>query len=69
MTVFVYITLFSKLINVTKVTGYECSNQYKVNTFHYINYQDYVCTSSRSFFRERPFKLEGGLKYSDSQCC
>ena len=36
---FVYITLFSKLINVAK---WECSNQYKVNTFHYINYQDYV---------------------------
>jgi hypothetical protein len=39
---FVYITLFSKLINVTKVTEWECSNQYKVNTYHYINYQDYV---------------------------
>jgi hypothetical protein len=22
----------------------ESSNQYKVNTYHYINYQDYVCT-------------------------
>ena len=22
----------------------ECSIQYKVNTYHYINYQDYVCT-------------------------
>ena len=31
-----YITLFSKLINVTKVTECECSNQYKVNTYHYI---------------------------------
>ena len=40
MTVFVYITLFSKLINVTE---WECSNQYKVNTYHYINYQDYGC--------------------------
>ena len=36
MTVFVYITLFSKLINVTKITEWECSNQYKVNTYHYI---------------------------------
>ena len=27
----------------------ECSNQYKVNTYHYINYQDYVCTCSRPF--------------------
>ncbi len=39
-----YITLFSKLINVTKVREWECSNQYKVNTYHYINYQEYVCT-------------------------
>jgi dimeric dUTPase (all-alpha-NTP-PPase superfamily) len=34
MTVFVYITLFSKLINVTKVKEWECSNQYKENTYH-----------------------------------
>jgi hypothetical protein len=46
MTVLVCITLFSKLINVTKVTGWECSNQYKVNTYHYINYQDHVCTQA-----------------------
>ena len=23
----------------------DCSNQYKVNTYHYINYQDYGCTN------------------------
>jgi hypothetical protein len=33
--------LCCKQINVTK---WECSNQYKVNTYHYINHQDYVCT-------------------------
>jgi hypothetical protein len=32
-----------KQINVTK---WECSNQYKVNTYHYINHQDYVCTKA-----------------------
>ena len=28
---------------------WKCSNQYKVNTYHYINYQDYVCTCSPVF--------------------
>ena len=34
----------------------ECSNQYKVNTYHYINYQDYGCTLNSNYGGKKKFK-------------
>ena len=66
-----YITLFSKLINVTKVTECECSNQYKVNTYHYINYQDYVYllpAFSVSIIIDSRVKIIGSQRPGASPC-
>jgi hypothetical protein len=41
------ITLFSKPM--LQRLQSECSNQYKVNTYHYINYQDYGCTWNSNY--------------------
>ena len=42
-----YITLFSKPMLQRLLS--ECSNQYKVNTYHYIDYQDYGCTLNSNY--------------------
>ena len=34
----------------------ECSNQYKVNTYHYINYQDYGCTLNSNYGKKKKKK-------------
>ena len=43
----IIITLFSKPM--LQRLQSECSNQYKVNTYHYINYQDYGCTLNSNY--------------------
>jgi hypothetical protein len=46
----VYLTLFSKPM--LQRLQSECSNQYKVNTYHYINYQDYGCTLNSNYGKQ-----------------
>jgi hypothetical protein len=41
------LTLFSKPM--LQRLQSECSNQYKANTYHYINYQDYGCTLNSNY--------------------